>query len=201
MPSARGRRSAALLVQNGLPFSATESGKDATGMATTESGFLTRMAVAIRQALDEIAPSAETLARRETLALHRAYCTLLVEVAQLDSPRADLKRAAAAQAMKDMLGLDRAAVEAMIGECAANRCTSYYEPVARIIKHCPIEQRIAFVERLWHVANADGEIDMYEDHLVRELSDLLHVAHADFILAKHRVRNPGGLGMAGQAGD
>jgi uncharacterized tellurite resistance protein B-like protein len=32
---------------------------------------------------------------------------------------------------------------------------------------------------------------MYEDQLVRKLADLLYVAHADFILAKHRVQTAG----------
>ena len=170
-------------------------------MANSESGVFKRMAAAIRKAIDEIAPSAETLARRETQALHRAYCGLLIEVARLDAPRMDLKRTAAAQAMQELLGLDPETIAALIADSTATRCTSYYEPVSLIVRHSSIEQRVAFVECLWRVANADGEIDMYEDHLVRELSDLLHVAHTDFILAKHRARNPGELRAAVQAGD
>lgn len=50
------------------------------------------------------------------------------------------------------------------------------------------ERKLRFIEQLWRVAMADGNIDIYEEHLVRELADLLYVPHTDLILAKHRVQ-------------
>ena len=35
-------------------------------------------------------------------------------------------------------------------------------------------------------AFADGEVDKYEEHLIRRISDLLHVPHRQFIAAKLR---------------
>ena len=69
-----------------------------------------------------------------------------------------------------------------------NRLTSYYKPVALINQRYTYQQKTGFVELLWRVAMADGTIDMYEEHLVRKLADLLYVAHNDFILAKLRVQ-------------
>ena len=43
------------------------------------------------------------------------------------------------------------------------------------------------MELLWHVALADGEIDKYEDHLVRKVADLIYVPHLSFIRAKHNA--------------
>ena len=167
-------------------------------MARPESGAFTRMWAAFRRAIDAIAPSAETLAQRQALAFRSAYCGLLLEVARLASPHPELKRAAATQAMKEMFPLDDAQLAALTapGAGTGNGYTSYYEPIALINGQCSASQRVRFVEQLWRVAYADGEIDMYEDQLVRKLSDLLYVAHADFILAKHRVRNPGALNTA-----
>ena len=40
------------------------------------------------------------------------------------------------------------------------------------------------VEQLWRIAYADGVIDKYEEAAIRKASELLYVAHADFIRAK-----------------
>jgi len=43
------------------------------------------------------------------------------------------------------------------------------------------------VELLWRVAAADGDIDSYEEHLVRQIAELLYVPHNRFIRTKLRV--------------
>ena len=69
-----------------------------------------------------------------------------------------------------------------------NRLTSYFDPVKLINGRFDPSRKARFIEQLWRVAMMDGDIDMYEDSLVRTLADLLYVSHSDFILAKHRVR-------------
>lgn len=147
----------------------------------------------LRGVIEGVAPSAETLARRQALAVQRACCGLLMEVARLDHRDAERKREIVAQAMHEQFGIPDAVLAPMIADAGRpeNRLTSYYEPVALINQRCGADERARFVERLWRVAMADGEIDMYEDQLVRKLADLLYVSHADFILAKRRVQNAG----------
>ncbi len=156
-------------------------------MAATEPGILSRFMAAIRRALDAVAPSAETIARREALATKRAYCGLLMEVARLASPQAALKRAAVPAAVNEAFSGD--GTESASCVVNAPHYTSYYEPVALLNRKLTPPQKVQFVEHLWRIAYADGDVDMYEDQLVRKLSELLYVAHADFILAKHRVRS------------
>lgn len=163
-------------------------------MADSESSAFSKLLAAVRRALDAIAPSAETIARREAWAVRRAYGGLLMEVARLASEQPRLKEAAVAHALKEAFPIDDGELGALLEK--APRYTSYYEPVALLNGKFTPPQKVQFVEHLWRVAYADGEIDMYEDQLVRKLSDLLYVAHADFILAKHRVRNSGTLGPA-----
>ena len=43
------------------------------------------------------------------------------------------------------------------------------------------------IESLWAVAFADGDLDRYEEYLVRKIADLLYIPHAEFIAAKLRV--------------
>ena len=47
--------------------------------------------------------------------------------------------------------------------------------------------RTRVVELLWQVAYADGRLDVYEEHLVRKVADLLHVPHSAYIHAKLRA--------------
>jgi uncharacterized tellurite resistance protein B-like protein len=42
---------------------------------------------------------------------------------------------------------------------------------------------------LWRVAHADEELHQYEDHLVRKLSDLMHVSNTQSMLARQRARS------------
>lgn len=156
--------------------------------------MLTSLLTKLRAISENFAPSPETRAQREALALQMAYCGLLMEVARLDSTAAERKRAAVSQAMREEFGIANEELEPMIANAGRpeNRMTSYYRPVALINQGYAPERKAQFIERMWRVAMADGKIDVYEDQLVRKLADLLYVPHADFILAKHRVQNGAG---------
>ena len=45
------------------------------------------------------------------------------------------------------------------------------------------------MESLWRVAYADGDLDKYEERLIRQVADLTHVSHKDFIRLKLAVRD------------
>jgi len=143
----------------------------------------------LREAIERVAPSAETVAQREAGAFQAARCGLLMEVARLDSPNIDRKREAVAVAMRERFSLRETELARVIADAqrSENRLTSYFEPVALLNRRLSPAEKVTFIEQLWRVALADGDIDAYEDDLVSKLADLLYVEHADFILAKHRV--------------
>ena len=140
--------------------------------------------------VESIAPSPETQMRREMAAIQQACCALLMEVARLDASTAEQKRKLVAQAMREQFSMPDGELAAMIDNAGRpeNRLTSYYDPVKVINGRFDLSRKARFIEQLWRVAMMDGDIDMYEDSLVRTLADLLYVSHSDFILAKHRVR-------------
>ncbi len=49
------------------------------------------------------------------------------------------------------------------------------------------EQRAALVKELWKVVLADGQIDPWEEALMRKLCDLMHVPHSVYIQTKLAV--------------
>ena len=123
-------------------------------------------------------------------AIQHACCMLLMDVARLEASNHHEKRELVARVMREEFAVPDIELAAMIDTFGRpdNRLTSYFEP-ARVVNRClPPARKARFVEQLWRVAMVDGDIDMYEDHLVRKLSDLLYVPHREFILAKNRVQ-------------
>jgi uncharacterized tellurite resistance protein B-like protein len=51
-----------------------------------------------------------------------------------------------------------------------------------------MEDKVRMVEHLWRVAYADGVLTAHENHLMRRVSDLLHVPHGAYISAKMRAK-------------
>ena len=46
------------------------------------------------------------------------------------------------------------------------------------------DDKVQLITSLWKVAYADGDLDKYEEHLIRRVADLLYVPHDAFIRAK-----------------
>ncbi|MDD4881586.1 MAG: TerB family tellurite resistance protein [Gallionellaceae bacterium] len=150
------------------------------------------MLTKLNEFIDSLAPSPQSRIQRDASAVREACCGLLMEVARLDNANAEQKRGLVAQMMREQFEIPDADLSAMIDQAGRleNRLTSYFDPVKRINRRFEPHRKAQFVEQLWRVAMVDGDIDMYEDHLVRKLADLLYVPHNDFILAKNRVRAP-----------
>ena len=122
-------------------------------------------------------------------ALQLAMCTLLVEMSRADKS-ADLEEAVAiltaTRARFELTDTEAQQLMAIAND-QADHATSLYEFTRVLNDHLDHDQKIHAIELLWQIAFADGHIDRYEDHLVRKVSQLLHVSHRDFIAAKHRI--------------
>ena len=47
--------------------------------------------------------------------------------------------------------------------------------------------KVRVVEMMWQVVYADGVKDHYEEHLIRQVSELLYLPHSKFIQARHKA--------------
>lgn len=63
-----------------------------------------------------------------------------------------------------------------------------FQFTALINEHYGQPERIEMVRNMWAVAWADGNVDRFEEHIIRRVADLLHVRHRDFIAAKLAAR-------------
>ena len=46
------------------------------------------------------------------------------------------------------------------------------------------EEKVNLINIAWRIARADNEIDKYEEHRIRKISELLYLNHSDFIKEK-----------------
>jgi uncharacterized tellurite resistance protein B-like protein len=118
-----------------------------------------------------------------------ATAALLIEMTRADHDVKSVERIAVTQAVQRAFELDASETEELLAlaEKEADTATSLYEFTRLINRHFDAKQKEHIVELLWHVALADGEVDKYEDHLVRKVADLIYVPHLAFIRAKHNA--------------
>lgn len=127
--------------------------------------------------------------------LQVATAALLLEMMRMDSRiTADERNAVTATLQREFdLSADELATLTALAEQEARQAHDYYQFTALINKHCDAAQKARIVENLWHVAMVDGHLDAHELHLMRKLTDLLHVGHGDSAAAKQRARERANL--------
>ncbi len=116
---------------------------------------------------------------------------LLIEVARMDTQIHDDERRAVLASVRSKFGLSpqEASTLVELAEAEAGQATDYFQFTSLINQHFTQEQKIHVVEQLWQVAFADNKLDMYEEHFIRKIADLLYVPHAQYIVTKLRVRD------------
>ncbi len=162
------------------------------------------MLKAIREFFDRcIRPAAIPAAEADLQhRLQVAAAALLIEMMRMDARIEDVEREAVIRAIRDHFDLTREETESLLAlaEQEAQRATDYYQFTSLINREFTPAQKERMIELMWQVAYADGEIDKYEDHLVRKIADLLYVPHSAFIAAKLRARDAHG-GAEGSVND
>jgi uncharacterized tellurite resistance protein B-like protein len=135
------------------------------------------------------APAQESEADRQQR-MRLAAAALLIETARADFTQEASEQAALEQLLSSSLQLDRAAVRELL-EAASNRLdesTSLYEFTRVINDYYSAGQKLELIGAMWRVAYADGDLDKYEEYLIRQVAELTYVPHADYIRAKLDAR-------------
>jgi uncharacterized tellurite resistance protein B-like protein len=65
-----------------------------------------------------------------------------------------------------------------------DKVSSLRDYIKQINENFTRDQKIKIIESAWDVAKADDNIDKYEEHRIRKLTELLHLSHTDFIKSK-----------------
>lgn len=70
----------------------------------------------------------------------------------------------------------------------SEQSTSLYQFTDLVNTSYSDEMKYQLVLSMWRVAFADGEIDKYEEHLIRKISELIYVPHVKFMEAKFNAQ-------------
>lgn len=133
--------------------------------------------------VDRTAPPSE----RE---LQLASAALLIEISKADQQRDAREEDAIIAAIHATYGLDKTSVEELLREAydASDNAPSLYDFTSVINESCSEEEKYKLVRECWRVAFADGNLDKYEDHLIRKIADLIYLPHSLSIKAKWEVK-------------
>ncbi|MGI9290140.1 MAG: TerB family tellurite resistance protein [Gammaproteobacteria bacterium] len=131
------------------------------------------------------AETAESPEERQQLAL----AALLVEMARADFDDTEEEHHLISKLLAKHFELsDSEAVELLhrAGSSVTN-AVSLFDFTRALHESLDAEQKQQVIRLLWQVANADKQLDKYEDYLVRKVADLLYVSHSDVVRIKHEV--------------
>lgn len=123
----------------------------------------------------------------------RAAAVLLLELARADAEHHPAELAALRAGLAEEFDVPEATLDALLADAdhEARTSVSLFDFVQTLNRGMSQDEKRALLGLLWRVACADGRIEANEEHLLRRLSDLLHLSHADFIRAKHGAAGPG----------
>ena len=132
----------------------------------------------------------ETPAREEPESQqHRmqlAAAALLIETARADFTQDAAEQDKLQELLSSALDLTASEVHELV-TAAENRvdgATSLYEFTRVINDHYSAEQKLQLISAMWTVAYADGDLDKYEEHLIRQVAELTYVPHQEYIKSK-----------------
>jgi uncharacterized tellurite resistance protein B-like protein len=120
-----------------------------------------------------------------------AAAALLVETARADFTESEVEMRKLTQLLTTALELEEAEVRELV-DAAQERvedATSLYEFTRVINESCTLDRKLQLISAMWTVAYADGDIDKYEEHLIRNVADLIYVPHSNYIHCKLAAQN------------
>ena len=121
--------------------------------------------------------------------LHVATAVLLVEVMRADFIVQAEEKARLRQLLEQQFSLSADQLDALLDEAEtrADRMVSIQHTTRLLNEHYEHAMKIRVVEMMWQLVYADGDKDRYEEHLIRQVAELLYLSHTEFIQARLRA--------------
>ncbi|TFF18071.1 hypothetical protein E3C22_22500 [Jiella endophytica] len=118
-----------------------------------------------------------------------ASAALLFHIIEADGIVTDSERRRLVDVLGEEFGLSAAEAQRLAGEGkrADQQSVDLYHFTSILKRELDEEHRIRFVEMLWEVTYADGEVHELEDNLIWRIAELLGVSTRDRMLMKHEA--------------
>lgn len=118
--------------------------------------------------------------------LQHAVAALLIEAARMDDTFNTDERQTIERLLAKRFTLEPQAVRSLIETAEGEHSTQYF-PFTQVCARLSAEERVDIIEMMWEVVYSDGNLDPYEDMLLRRIAGLIHVTDVDRGLARQRA--------------
>ena len=145
----------------------------------------------IKNLISNLSKKEEENKELDSSLLDNACAALLVEIAFADKDFDDTEKDSLRETLVKTYGLKEEEIEEIIQDAdrSVEESTSLYGYTRIVNDEFNYEDKLDLIRNLWKVAYADGNLDKYEEHLLRKISDLIHVSHSDYINIKLEMRS------------
>jgi uncharacterized tellurite resistance protein B-like protein len=118
-----------------------------------------------------------------------AACALLFAVMDADGSRLEVEKAALSRELADYFGDSGERLQEVLsaGEDAENGSVDLYQFTSILMRELDEARKLEFVEAVWELVYADGELHELEDNLVWRMCELLGVSSRDRVVLKKKV--------------
>lgn len=128
---------------------------------------------------------------RPEMAIDLATAVLMIEVSRADFEQDELELQHIRQLLMSHLSLGAQEIDDLLENAHAEADSLVsLQHITRLMNEKLDQQgKVRVIQLMWKVAFADGEKHHYEEHLLRQVAELLYVSHADFIRARHQAED------------
>lgn len=121
------------------------------------------------------------------MAIDLATAVLMVEVSRADFQQDATELQAIRELLLGHLELCEEEIDSLLqnAQIEADHLVSIQHVTRLLNERMSQQQKRQVIELMWKVVYADGEKHHYEEHLMRQVAELLYVSHEDFIRARH----------------
>ena len=128
----------------------------------------------------------ETPDEESLSSISKACSSLLIEVALSDKDFDEEEISSMKEILKTTHGISDEAINELVSNAkqTVDESTSLYNYTREVNNNFSYDDKLLLLQSLWDIAYADGNVDKYEEHLIRKISDLIYISHSDFIQVK-----------------
>lgn len=132
----------------------------------------------------------ESSSDAKALSVEMACTVLLCEVMRADGHLDDAEQSFLSKIISEQFSLLPDEVSELIKKAIelSEHAVDFHQFTSKINSQYSPQEKEQIVTLLWQLAMADGEIASIEEHIIRRISDLLHLSHAQYIRAKSSVK-------------
>ena len=120
-----------------------------------------------------------------------AGCALMVEIATIDEHFCEQELATLSTELQRQFSISDEELASLIelARREQKEAAGMYSFTKVVNEQFTAKEKFELLVGLWKVAFADGQLDKYEEYMIRKLSDLLHIGQSQFIRAKKKAQN------------